>query len=155
MTSRRKSRFTYNTEELTKNINAEIERLKTECDVIYISHLIQNIVTNRLLFGFSIEGTPGAELYDGLHIVSDLIFDKYTSDAFKSKRFRQYISDNNYDEILLCGLDQCGCVYHTAIGALKAGKKVSIIKNATACRFSEKKRVKAVKGLKELGVHFV
>lgn len=151
----RKKKFDYNTDELVGNVNKTIEKYKNECDIIYISHLIQNIITNRLLFGFSIQGTEGAELYSKLNIVSDLKFNKYFGDAFKSKEFKDYMHNKKYDEIMLCGLDQCGCVYHTALGALKETKNVSIIKESTGCRYNSKKLNKKVNKLTSLGVKFI
>ena len=84
----RKKKFDYNTDELVGNVNKTIDKYKNECDIIYISHLIQNIITNRLIFGFSIEGTEGAELYSKLNIVSDLKFNKYFGNAYKSKNLK-------------------------------------------------------------------
>ena len=68
---KRKDKFAYNTSELTAAVNELIHQYnKNTCDVIYIRHIIQNLPTNRLLFGFSIAGTEGAELFSGLDIVS-------------------------------------------------------------------------------------
>lgn len=75
-------KFNYDTKNIINNINKTINNYKEECDIIYISHLINNIITNKIIFGFSIKGTEGAKLYKGLNIVSDLKFDKYLSDAF-------------------------------------------------------------------------
>ena len=151
----RQKKFTYNTDELVNNVNKAIDEYKDECDIIYISHLIQNFATNRLLFGFSIQGTKGAELYDKLSIISDLKFDKYFGDAFTSKMFKEHMKNGNYEEVILCGLDQCGCVYHTAIGAIKTKYKVSIIEKATGCRYSKEKCDKYKNKLTSQGVKFI
>ena len=64
---KRKSRFSYDTPKLVGAVNGLIRRYAAEgADVIYIRHIIQNLPTNRLLFGYSIAGTEGAELYSGL-----------------------------------------------------------------------------------------
>lgn len=152
---KRKNKFTYDTEKIIKSINKTINKCKKDHDIIYISHLINNFPTNKLLFGFSIKGTEGAELYSKLNIVSNLKFDKYFSDAYKSKKFRNYMKKQNYKEVALCGLDQCGCVYHTALGALKETSKVYIIKESTACRYSKERLNKTVNELKSLGVTFI
>ena len=74
---KRKSRFTYNTVELTAAVNMLIHRYADSgSDVIYIRHIIQNLPTNRLLFGYSIAGTEGAELWNGLHIASAHILER-------------------------------------------------------------------------------
>ena len=151
----RKKKFTYDTNELVSNVNSIIDKYKNECDIIYISHLIQNIFTNRILFGFSLQGTKGAELYDDLKIVSDLKFDKYFANAYKSKRFAKHMKEEDYEEIIICGLDQCGCVYHTAIGALKEKQKVFIVGNATGCRYSKEKCDKVKNKLIAKGVKYI
>ena len=153
--NKRKKQFIYNTNEIVKSVNHTINEYKDTCDIIYISHLIQNIITNRLLFGYSIEGTEGAELYKELDIVSNLKFDKYFSNAYRAKKFREHMEKEKYDEIFICGLDLCGCVYHTAKGAIKYGNKVSIIEDAVASKF-EKERIDKIKyELKQLGIEFI
>ncbi len=152
---KRKKRFCYDSDLLVNNVNETIDKYKDECDVIYISHLIQNIITNRLLFGFSIEGSLGAELYNKLDIVSDLKFNKYFSNAFKTKKFKEFMSNNKYEEVLLCGLDQCGCIFHTAVGALKENLKVTIVENAVGCRYSSKKRDNKKSKLLNMGVKYI
>ena len=152
---KRLKKFNYDTKNIINNINKTINDYKEECDIIYISHLINNIITNKLLFGFSIKGTEGAKLYKGLNIVSDLKFDKYLSDAFSSKQFANHMLNNNYEEVLICGLDLCGCVYHTAVGSIKHNYKTTIISSSTACRYPINKKETAVNKLKEIGVKFI
>ena len=152
---KRMSKFTYDTELIVSNVNKTIHQYQNECDIIYISHLIQNIFTNRLLFAFSIQGTEGAELYNGLDVVSDLKFDKYFSNAYQSSKFKRYMLEKQYDEVMICGLDFCGCVYHTALGALKEHHSVSIISSAIACRYSKEKFENTKKKLIKLGVRFI
>ena len=151
---KRMKKFTY-PNELINSINETINKYKNDSDIIYISHLIQNIITNRLLFGFSIEGTEGAELYKELNIVSNLKFNKYFGDAFTSKEFKEFMNSKNYDEVLICGIDQCGCVYHTALGAIKNNFKTTIITNATGCRYSENKLNNKKNKLVNAGVNFI
>ena len=76
---KRKERFAYDTEALVSSVNALIHKYKDNgSDVIYIRHIIQNLPTNRLLFGYSIRGTEGAELYNGIDVVSDFVYDKHS-----------------------------------------------------------------------------
>jgi nicotinamidase-related amidase len=75
---RRKPVFAYDTKGLTSAVNGLVHRYE---NVIYIRHLIQNLPTNRLLFGYSLAGTEGAALYGGLDVVSERVFDKYFGDA--------------------------------------------------------------------------
>ena len=65
------------------------------------------------------------------------------------------MDSKKYEEIILCGLDQCGCVYHTAMGALKETKNVYIVSNSTGCRFKEKKKNRIKNKLVSLGVKYI
>ena len=152
---KRMNKFSYDTDALVESVNTAIDTYKESADIIYISHLIQNLWTNRLLFGFSIEGTDGAKLYEKLNIVSDLQFNKYFPDAFKTKALKELATKNQYKEIRVCGLDQCGCVYHTALGALNCADSVFILQNATGCRYNEKRLQKAIAALKDKGIQFI
>lgn len=88
----------------------------------------------RNLVGFSVEGSEGADIYRGVNRVSDLVFDK------------------NYTEVVICGLDECGCVGATARGARKTGVKVIMLTSCIGSRFSEKKVKKQREKLTSLGV---
>lgn len=149
---KRKKIFAYNTEQLVGSVN---ELIRQYTDVIYVRHLIQNLPTNRLLFGYSIAGTEGAELYSGLEIVSDYCFDKYIGDALTNKELRKLIQEKGYEMLHLCGLDECGCVTAAALGAVKRGIRAEIIRRGTATVLNEKKVAAAHKKLKDAGVRFV
>lgn len=152
---KRLKKFNYDTNTVINNINNIINKYKEDSDIIYISHLIHNFPTNRLLFGYSIKGTIGAELYKDLNIVSNYKFNKYLPSAYSNNKFKAFMKENNYDEIYICGLDNCGCVYHTALSALKKEKKVYIIKEATFSCFNKEKVNKVNNKLKLLGINFI
>ena len=153
---KRKSNFAYNTDSLVDSVNELIHKYHVNnCDIIYIRHIIQNFPTNRLLFGYSIAGTEGAELYSNLDIVSDYCFDKLFGDALTNKKLLNMIKENKYDVLHLCGLDECGCVTSTALGAAKRGIKAEIIKSGTATVFPENKIKKAHEKLKKAGIRFI
>lgn len=153
---KRKPKFTYDTEPLVKNVNDTItEYNENGYDIIYILHVLPNIFITRWFLGFSLRGTPGAELYDRINVVSDLHFKKHFANTFTSKTFKEHIKKSDYTEIALCGIDECACVGETAKGAIKAGYKTTIIKNATRCRFSEDKLEKMRSELISLGVEYV
>ncbi len=153
---KRKPIFAYNTEELVGNVNGLIREYREKgCDIIYIRHIIQNLPTNRLLFGYSLAGTEGAELYGGLDIVSDYVFDKLLGDALSNKELMKLVREKEYDSLCLCGLDECGCVTSTALGAAKRGIKAEIIHKGTATVFPQKKINKARKKLGKAGVSYV
>lgn len=152
----RKPMFSYNTKELIDNVNDSIDRcLKDGYDIIYIRQVYQNIVTNRKLIGFAIKGTPGADLYDGLNIVSDNVFEKYFPNTYTSKAFREFMQKGGYSEVAICGVDECGCVGATAKGAVKAGMKVSMLTGSIGTRFPDHKVQKLRKKLSGMGVIYI
>ena len=152
---KRMKRFAYDTEGLVSSVNRIIHQYNAEGrDVIYIRHIIQNLPTNRLLFGYSIAGTEGAELYKGLDIVSDYIFDKLVGDALSNKKLRQLIERKGYDALHLCGLDARGCVASTALGAAKRGYKVEILREGIATVFEGRKVARTMEKLRRAGVRY-
>ena len=119
--NKRKKMFTYDTDQLVGDVNRLIEVYREkEYDIIYIKHILPRIMWG---VGFSIEGTEGAELYPDLKIVSDLCFEKNHSNTYTSKDFREHMKAQDYKKVVVCGLDECGCVGATAKGAIKTGAK--------------------------------
>ncbi len=153
---KRKPRFCYDTEALTASVNDTVRRYAAEgADVIYIRHIIQNLPTNRLLFGYSIAGSEGAELYGGLDIVSDLCFDKLFGDALTNKELLSLVKQKGYDELHLCGLDEFGCVMNTALGCAKRGISAKIVRCAAATVFAAKKQEKGREKLAAAGIEYI
>ena len=154
--AKRKPMFSYDTDQLVKNVNRAAAFYKDKgYDIIYISQVFPDIITNRWFIGFSIKGTEGAKLYKDLDIVSDLFFDKNLSDTYSSKEFRDHMSREGYGEVVLCGLDECGCVGATAKGAAKTGIKVVMLENCTGRRFPDDRVRKMRKKLGALGVQYI
>ena len=150
---KRKPMFSYDTDKLVENVNHNILAYREKGhDIIYIKHILPKILWG---VGFSIKGTEGAELYPGVHLVSDLIFEKNHSDTYTSKEFRQHMEKQGYKEVFLCGLDECGCVGATAKGAAKTGVKVFMISDCIGSRFPDEKIQKMRADLKALGVQYI
>lgn len=150
--ARRKPVFAFDTEKLTAAVNGLVHRYE---DVFYIRHIIQNLPTNRLLFGYSLAGTEGSLLYSGLDVVSDQIFDKYFGDALTNRALLKTIREEGFDRLHLCGLDECGCVTATALGAAKRGITAEIIRCGTATVLPERKVAKAREKLRKAGIRFI
>ena len=153
---KRKRRFAYDTEGLVARVNRLI-RTYSEAghDVIYIRHIIQNLPTNRLLFGYSLAGTEGAELYNGLAVVSEYCYDKLVGDALSNGQLRALIRQKGYERLHLCGLDECGCVAATALGARKRGIEAEIIRDGTATVFDGRKAARMREKLRQAGVRYI
>lgn len=150
---KRKSMFTYDTDKLVDNVNQAILTYKESgYDIIYIKHILPKVMWG---VGFSIKGTEGAEIYPGLNLVSELVFEKKHSDTYTAKDFRQHMEKQGYNEVVLCGLDECGCVGATAKGAARTGVKVFMLKDCIGRRFPDKKVKKMRAELKALGVQYI
>lgn len=133
----RKPMFGYDTQSLVSAVNTAVKSASDNgTDVIYIRHILPDLPTNRLIIGFSIKGTRGAEIYSGVDILSDKVFDKCFSNAYTAKPFREHMQKQGYTEVSVCGLDLCGCVGKTALGAVKTGAAVTLLGDCTASRFS-------------------
>lgn len=153
---KRKPRFHYDTAALVGAVNGLIRRYRDDGrDVIYIRHLIQNLPTNRLLFGYSLAGTEGAALYGGLEVVSELRFDKYVGDALTNQALRRRVAGEGYEMLHLCGLDECGCITATALGAAKRGLRAEILRSGTATVFDGNKVRAAHEKLRRAGIGFI
>lgn len=150
--ARRKPVFAYDTQKLTEAVNGLIHRYE---DVFYIRHIIQNLPTNRLLFGYSLARTEGALLFSGLDVVSDRIFDKYFGDALTNRALLKTIREEGFDRLHLCGLDECGCVTATALGAAKRGIVAEIVRSGTATVLPQRKVARAHERLRRAGIRFI
>jgi nicotinamidase-related amidase len=156
LTEKRKPQFAYDTDRLVSSVNELIHRYADNgSDVIYVRHIIQNLPTNRLLFGYSIAGTEGAELYGGLDIVSPYRFDKLLGDALTNRELLKLVNDKGYDSLHLCGLDEYGCVAATALGAARRGIRAEIIKSGTATALPAKKAAKKRTMLEKAGIKYI
>ena len=150
--ARRKPVFAYDTQKLTEAVNGLIHRYE---DVFYIRHIILNLPTNRLLFGYSLARTEGALLFSGLDVVSDRIFDKYFGDALTNRALLKTIREEGFDRLHLCGLDECGCVTATALGAAKRGITAEIVRSGTATVLPQRKVARAHERLRRAGIRFI
>ena len=152
---KRKTMFSYDTETLVGNVNGLINHcVEKDYDIIYIKHILPNNPIMRKLVGFSIEGTEGTEIYEGVNIVSDLCFEKNLPNSYTSKDFSKHMKEQGYKRILICGLNECGCVGATAKAAIKTGAQVIMIGNCIGRRFADHKVRKMRKSLISMGVKY-
>lgn len=152
----RKPMFSYNTAILVDSVNKAIEKYSgMGYDIIYIKQVFQNIITNRWFIGFTLKDTPGAELHDGVNVVSKYLFEKYFPDTFSSKKFKEHVREQGYSEVVICGLDECGCVGATAKGAVKAGLKTYMLTDSIGRRFPDVKVKKMREQLGKIGVTYI
>ena len=129
---RNKKKFNYdNIDELIENVNFAIESYsKKEYDIIYIAEVFPNNLFYKLVFGFGLKGTKGAEFMDEMNVITQNYFEKKLPSAFTNEDFVDFINMRKIDEVAICGIDEGGCVSATAKSAVKMGIKVEMIENA-------------------------
>ena len=144
--------FNYDSE-LIKRVNDVIDSTDAQT-VVYIKNLMKDNFINRLAPVKVFEGSAGAELADGLHIVSDNVFSKFTGDAFSNESLAELLKKEGTDTVEVIGTDGGGCVSLTALGACRLGYKVTVNTAAIGTMF-EAKRDKYFDKLKKLGAEFI
>ena len=122
--------------------------------IIYIRNVMKKNFINKFAPFHAYEGSREAELAEGLHIVSENVFDKFVGDAFSNKKLNEFLKSNEVNEIEVIGVDGGACVAMTALGALKNGYKVTVNTKAIGTMF-EKKKASYFEKLKKLGAKFI
>lgn len=117
--------FSYE-DELLQNINRRIEEVKDaeDTEVYYIKNLMKKNLINRLAPVQVYQGSPEAELAEGLFVISNNIFEKYKPDAFSNDAFAEQLKRHNITQVEIIGVDGGGCVAYTALGAARNGYSV-------------------------------
>lgn len=92
-------------------------------------------------------------MHIGLCISLEIDLDKII--AYIAKAFRDYMKEQNYSEVAICGLDECFCVGATAKGAVKNGVKVVMIENCIGRRFPDANVQRMREGLRALGIKYI
>lgn len=137
--------------DIISRVNSVIEQNEF---VVYIRNLMKNNFINRLAPVKCFDGSPEAELAEGLKIISENVFDKYAGNAFSNEELGAFLKKNGVREVELVGVDGGGCVSLTAIGAANLGLKVTLNTAAIGTVF-ESKRKNYYKTLRELGAEFI
>ena len=122
--------------------------------IVYIRNVMKNNLINKFAPFHAYEGSKEIELAEGLHIVSENVFDKFVGDAFSNKKLDEFLKSNEVDEIEVIGVDGGACVAMTALGALKNGYKVTVNTKAIGTMF-EKKKASYFEKIKKLGAEFM
>lgn len=145
--------FKYDNERLLMEVNRVIDSASGDI-VVYIKNIMKPGFINKFAPFQAYEGTEEVELVEGLHKVSDYVFEKYAGDAFSNEELDAFLKGKNVDEIGLVGVDGGGCVPLTAFGAIKRGYRVTIYRKAVGTSF-EKKKEKFFQRLSGQGARFV
>ena len=140
-------------EDLIKKVNEVIDLNKNNI-VIYIRNVMKKNLINKFAPFQAYEGSKEIELVKGLHVVSDICFDKYEGDAFSNKKLVKFCEENQVTEIEVIGVDGGGCVPLSALGACKLGYKVIVNTNAIGTMFTGKQK-KFYERLERLGAEII
>ncbi len=147
--------FNYNRQQIISAVNKVIDD-NSENIIIYIQNFMKKNFINKFLPFKAYKGTKEAELISELHIVSDLIFDKYVGDAFSNNKLNEFLKSKNIDTIEVIGIDGGGCVALTALGAIKNGYNVIVNTNAIGTsKILDKNKEKYFKKLRQQGAEFI
>lgn len=120
-------------------VNDVIDKNKDNI-IVYIRNIMKKGMINKFAPFQAYEGTKEIELEEHLHVISENIFDKYKGDAFSNEKLDEFLKANNVDEVEIIGVDGGGCVVLTALGASKAGYKVTVNTKAVGTMFKEKEK---------------
>ncbi len=129
---RNKKKFNYeDVDDLVKNINNKIITYEKNIDeVIYIANILPNNFFYKKFFGYGITGSRGARFDKRIKIVSGNYFEKQVGNAFRNNNLVKFIKDKGIDEVELVGVDEIGCVFKTAKGAIELGLKVTLLSDS-------------------------
>ena len=121
-------------------------------NVVYIKSVIKTLSIS--FKGLKTDTVAGMELFEGLEIKGDNIFEKEKADAFTVVALCKYINDVGAKRIIIVGLLAEQCVYHTALGGLAKGYEIILVPKVIVGK-KEKSKNKYFEKLKEKGVKFV
>lgn len=77
----------------------------------------------------------------------NLLFDKNTYSSLTNE-LKQYIKDNNINNIYLCGIDTECCVLKTALDLFEENYNVYVLKDYCACTYGELRHNNAIEIIK-------
>lgn len=77
----------------------------------------------------------------------NLVFDKNTYSSLTNE-LKQYIKDNNINDIYLCGIDTECCVLKTALDLFEENYNVYVLKDYCACTYGELRHNNAIEIIK-------
>lgn len=147
---RNKKRFCYkNTKGLIQSINQEIEKNENEgTTIIYIKHIFpENFFFTKVM------KLTNLEFVKDLKILSKNIFIKSKASAFTNPDLYPFLKEQGVDRVLICGIDEGGCVSATAWEANKFGFKVEVVSECVDTVF-KRRTMNYRKKLQGAGVHY-
>lgn len=147
---RNRKRFCYkDTSGLIQSINQEIEKNENEgTTIIYIKHMFP-----EKFFFTKVMKLTNPEFVKDLKILSKNTFIKSKASAFSNPDLYQFLKEQEVDRVLICGIDEGGCVSATAWEANKLGFKVEVLSECVDTVFM-RRAMNYREKLRRAGVHY-
>jgi nicotinamidase-related amidase len=141
---------------LIENVNNIIAAFNyNNYQIIYFKRKFRKNDIKNIFRNFAaVEGTAGTEIDPRIQIVSDNIFDKFTTSVFSNKLFEDFLISNRINELYLCGVMADQCVYETALSAYNKGYIVNYFSNAVGS-LNVKNIENAIRKLNKRGVNII
>ena len=122
-------------------------------EVVYVGNEFDrwDIPANWFRNNAAIRERPGARLDDRLSVINRQYFPKRRSDAFSNQHLGEFLQARQVGHVILMGVYANACVKFTALGALRRGYRVTVLRDAVAAA-SERKREAALQRMQYRGV---
>ncbi|MFI5340753.1 MAG: cysteine hydrolase family protein [Candidatus Methylomirabilales bacterium] len=103
-------------------------------EVIYIGNEFSpwDIPANWFRGSAAVRGQPGARLDDRLIVINDQYFPKRRGNAFSNPRLDEFLQSREVRHVILAGVYANACVEFTAMGAIRRGYRVTVLRDAVA-----------------------
>ncbi len=99
----------------------------------------------------ALQDQPGAWLDDRVIVINDKYFPKRRGNAFSNPRLGEFLQMRQVRHVILTGVFANACVHFTAIGALRRGYRVTVLRDAVAAA-TDRKREAALERMQRRGV---
>jgi len=125
-------------------------------EVIYIGNEFSpwDIPANWFRNSAAIRGQPGTRIDDRVLVINKQYFPKCRGNAFSNPRLVEFLRSRNVRDVILTGVYANTCVQFTAIGALRLGYRVTVLRDAVAAANPRKREV-ALERMQRRGIEIL
>jgi maleamate amidohydrolase len=122
-------------------------------EVIYIGNEFSpwDLPANWFRNNAALRDHPGARLDDRVIVVNDQYFPKRHGNAFTNPSLGEFLQSHQVRHVILTGVFANACVHFTAMGALRRGYWVTVLRDAVAAA-TDRKRDVALQRMQRCGV---
>jgi len=122
-------------------------------EVVYIGNEFSpwDLPANWFRNNAAVRDQPGIRLDERVIVINDRYFPKRRGNAFTNPRLGEFLQARRVRHVILAGVFANACVYFTAMGALRRGYRVTVLRDAVAAASDRKKDV-ALQRMEQRGV---